>query len=77
MRSEPVNCFVELPDGTKKVFPTATDVHDREGSIDIYNDRIFLGYFKKGDFLSYWIDPYVAAKRKKQISGGGRSTRRK
>jgi hypothetical protein len=70
-----MNCFVTMPDKTKKEFPTATEVRERDGGIDIYNDCIFLGGFRKGEFLNYWVDPYVAATRNKQLSGGKRSRR--
>jgi hypothetical protein len=72
MMPQSVNCFVTLPDKSKKEFPTATEVRDKDGGIEIWNDRIFLGSFKKGEFLGYWIDPQVAAARNKYLYGGRR-----
>jgi len=75
MIPEGMNCFVVLPDGTRKEFPTATEVRELDGEIEIYNDRIFLWGFKKGEFQNWWLDPHLPTARKKQLSGGRRSRR--
>ena len=63
MIPESTNCFVTLSGGSRKDFPTATEVRERDGGIEILNDRIFLDGFKKGQYRAYWIDPQVALAR--------------
>ena len=63
MIRERMNCFVNLADGARKEFPTATEVRERDGGIEIWNDRIFLDGFKKGEYRGYWIDSQVALAR--------------
>jgi hypothetical protein len=65
--SEQLRCFVNLPDGTKRPFPSATEVRDQEdGSIEIWNDRIYIDGFRKGEFNGYWMDPQFLIARKKE-----------
>jgi hypothetical protein len=57
-REEEVRCFVNLADGTRRLFPTATEIREKaDGGIEIWNDRICLDSFKKGEFWGRWIDP--------------------
>ncbi|HYT07628.1 MAG TPA: hypothetical protein VEL77_08265 [Rugosimonospora sp.] len=73
---EPMNCFVTLANGSKKEFPRATEVREREDGIDIYDDCIHLGAYKRGEFRVYWIDPIVAAKRQDALGRGKKSRSR-
>ncbi len=75
---ERVRCFVDLIDGTRREFPEATERRDTEsGGIEIWNDRIFLAAFGKGDFLGSWIDPQFLISRKRRAEKVGRIRRRR
>jgi hypothetical protein len=77
--SEEMRCFVDLVDGTKQSFPTATEIRDTsDGGIEIWNDRIFLASFKKGEFLGRWINPRFLIDRKtrqQRLAHPGKRTR--
>jgi hypothetical protein len=64
---EETRCFVNLPDGSQRSFPTATEIRETEGEgIEIWNDRIILATFRKGEFLGCWMNPRFLIARKKK-----------
>ncbi|MFZ0960823.1 MAG: hypothetical protein WAO35_07945 [Terriglobia bacterium] len=67
---EEMRCFVNLPDGSQRLFPTATEIRDTEaGGIEIWNERIILATFHKGEFLGRWMNPQFLTARTKRARG--------
>lgn len=75
IREEQGRCFVTLSNGTQRQYPTATAIRGtQDGGIEIYNERIFLASFKKGEFRNCWIAPRILVSQRKR---GERVTKRK
>jgi hypothetical protein len=71
-------CFVNLPDGSQKDFPTATRVkHEDNGSFEIWDDRVFLARYKVGEYKGVWFSPQFLMGQKKEQQKKDRMRRRR
>ena len=52
-----IHGFVVLHNGTRKEYPTATEIRGSAGIIDVWNEHIYLEGFKKEDVRDFWLDP--------------------
>jgi hypothetical protein len=60
------------------LFPSATEIREIEGEgIEIWNERIHLATFRKGEFLEKWINPQFLIARRERTGRGGRARRRR
>lgn len=60
-------CFVTLPDGSQKDFPTATNIRDEDSeSFSIWNDRVFLARYSAGEHRGVWFNPQFLINQKKE-----------
>jgi hypothetical protein len=71
-------CFVNLPNGGQKDFPTATRVkHETNGTFEIWDDCVFLARYKVGEYKGVWFSPQFLQSQKKEHERKDRMRRRR
>lgn len=68
-------CFVNLPDGTQKDFPDATNLKQDGGAIEIWDDHVLLARYNEGEHKGVWINPQFLVAQKKKAQRHGKTQR--